>query len=480
MLQLIIPALSFVLPHAAAMEDVEDPHAWRAEQPAPLAPRPFQVPEASRATLSNGLELVVVENHEAPLVYVDLVFSAGSGADPADAPGLASATLDMLNEGAAGMDAAALSVAQRRLGASISSGAGTDTSRVRIQTLARTLPDSLELFAKVVRQPDFPEASWTILQKKRIQDLKASLDDPNALSARISNRLLYGDQYKGQLRTTTAYEAIDTAAMKDWAARHLRPETGILLVGGDTTLAEIQPLLEAQLGSWQPEGEAAEVAPPTPPAAPDGIRVFLHERPDAPQSVIRISGFVNPRDAAERPALVLANRAWGGQFSARLNMNLREKEGWTYGARSGISDSLLPGLWTASSSVMADATDDAVLRMLDMLEASRTEAPITEDELNYVRTGLLGSWPLAFESPQKLLSEHAEMWRYDLPEDWISGYPARLRAVGLEQANAAWTGTVPADQLTIVVVGDAEALLPGMEERGLEVVRVDADGAPVE
>ncbi len=480
----LAPALALLLAPAHAAPDAPAEAApdtsWRSTRPAPLAPRPFQVPAASTGTLSNGLKVVVVENHEAPLVYVDLVIDAGSWTDPDGLTGLASATMDMLDEGAGGKDAAALAVAQRRLGAHISAGAGTDTGRVRLSTLHRTLEGSLDLFAEVVRSPDFPEASWEILQKKRIADLKASLDDPSAVAGRIWAHLSYGDQYKGRLSSTAAYEAIDIPAMKDWAAGHLRPDHAILLVGGDTTLAEIQPALEARFGDWEAAAPAPEHAAPAQPAAPAATTVYLHAREDAPQSVIIMGAFVDARTAPERPALSLANRAWGGQFSARLNMNLREEEGWTYGARSGISDSQLDGLWRASTSVMATASDDAVLRMLDMLAASQGDAPITDDELAYVRTGLLGSWPLAFERPGKLLSEHADIWRYGLGEDWITGYPDRLRAVTVDAANAAWTSQISPSALRIVVVGDPDELLPGIEERGLPVVMVDGDGQIIE
>lgn len=464
--------LSAALMGAAFADDT----AWRTTQPAPLAARPFQLPEATRGTLSNGLEVVVVENHEAPLVYVDLILNAGKWTEPDGATGLASVTLAMLSEGAAGMDAAALSVAQRRLGASISAGAGTDSATIRMSTLSRTLAPSLDLLQKIALEPEFPEDSWAILQKKRIQDLQASRQTPDAVAARIWAHVNYGDQYRGKLSSEAQYEAMTTDGMRAWYQASVRPENAILLVGGDTTLDEVRPLLEARFGSWSAEGDAPAVPTPTAPSAAPSSRIYLHAIDGAPQSVIRIGGFVNPQVAPDRTALALANQAWGGQFSARLNMNLREKEGWTYGARAGIADNQLPGLWQASASVMATATDDAVIRILELLDQSRSDAPITEAELDYVRTGLLGSWPLDFEQPGHLLGEHSSMWRYGLPDDWITGYPDRLRAVTVDAANAAWKAHIPRENLTIVIVGDPDELKPGIEALGLPIIEVDGDG----
>jgi zinc protease len=169
---------------------------------------------------------------------------------------------------------------------------------------------------------------------------------------------------------------------------------------------------------------------------------------------------------------------WGEQFTARLNMNLREEKGWTYGARSGVTDTLLPGVWSAGASVRADASDDAVLEILRELRESLGPRPFTEDELRYARTGLLGSWPLAFERPGHLLGEQAEVWRYQLPADWISGTPARVSAVSLADAQAAWARQLRPDSLLIVIVGDADEVEPGLRAAGLPVIRVDADGNP--
>ena len=173
-------------------------------------------------------------------------------------------------------------------------------------------------------------------------------------------------------------------------------------------------------------------------------------------------------------------RAVGGQFTARINMNLREDKGWTYGARSATRHNFLPGLWRVGANVVTPHTADAIVEIQAELEGALGDAPVTEQELAAARGGLLGTWPLNFENPQYLLQQHVAIWRYDRPDDWVSGRAARYQAASLEAVNTAFRENISPDKMIFVIVGDAATIEgPLAEQTGLPIVRIDADGRPV-
>lgn len=478
---LLLAATSLTVGALAAPSPAAADESWRSAAPAPLAARPFQMPQASVGKLSNGLTVWVVENHEVPLAYVNVVFRTGAWLDPDDKPGLASATFGMLTEGAAGMDDVALAKRLKALGAEAWGSAGLDSASVGVSGLSRSLPGALDVLTDLVLRPDFPEDAWAVDQKRRVQGLTAARQDPGAISSRVQSAVLYGPRYAGRLSSEAAVQATTTADLRAFWAENARPEEAVVLVGGDTTLAEVLPLLEARLGGWRP---APRAAAPTAPSAdvlpkPQKTTIYLADRPGSTQSMVRASQFVGPRDAPEAAALELANEAWGGAFTARVNMNLREDKGWTYGARSGLSYSQLPGTFSVGASVVRDHTADAIAEVLKEIQAVKGERPLSAEELNNARGGMLGGWPLNFEQPGHLLGELSTVWRYGLAEGWVSGWPDRIRAVSPEAAQQALSQRLSADDLTIVVVGDAAVIRPSLAALGLPIVEVDTDGKPL-
>jgi zinc protease len=458
------------------------PPAHRTSAPAPLAARPFVLPEAARGRLSNGLEVVVVENHEVPMVYVTLVHRAGSIADPPSAPGTASMAWDMLNEGAGGLSAEALSLASRRLGASIDTDAGLDAGLASMSALKVNLAPSLDLFAKVLLQPDFPARDFKLLQDRRVSDLKAARQDPGSIAGRVWAAVNYPEAYGGRLSSEAAYRKMTPAQLKAWYTSHVGPQDAILLVGGDTTLAEVQPLLEARFGKWAPPKKPAKL-----PKAPGAEAfasateptIFLVDKPGAAQSVLRVGQFVPPATAPTAAAFTLADLAVSGEFTARVNMNLREDKGWTYGAYSGVRYDQGPGLWAVRTNVVTPHTADAIAEIRKEITASLADRPVTADELAAARGGLLGTWPLGFQQPGTLLSSTSDIWLYGYPADWVSGFIARHEAPDLAAVNAAWKAAIDPARFRAVVVGDAASIQAPLEALGMKVVRVDTDGKPV-
>lgn len=453
----------------------------RTVKPEPLAPRAFQLPDIVSGELSNGISVAVVENHEVPLVYVKVIFEAGAWLDPADRPGLASVTLDMLNEGASGLSAEELSSAGRKIAASLGTGAGLDGSAVSLKALKANIAPSLDLMADVVLRPDFPDDDWGVIQQQRLQNLDAARQDPRRISRRAFNRLMYGETYAGNLTSAESYSAITTDEMRRWYSSNLHAGNATILVGGDTTLAEIQPMLEARFGAWSAKPDAAP-SPPTTADLPEHTEttIYLIDKPGAPQSVIRMGQFVGARSDAAADAFMLANMVVGGQFIARINMNLREDKGWTYGASSWVSYNHLPGMFGVGSSVVTPHTAAAIAEVLKELDGPNGDAPLTSEEFEAGRGNLLGEWPLKFENPDYLLNRTIDVARYDLSEDWLKTYPARIRAVQMEASAEAWSSWLDTSKLVILVVGDSEQLREGLEELSLPIVTLDADGNPIQ
>ena len=462
-------------PEETTEEVAVTPARKNTKKPAPLEAPSFQLPELSKGELSNGISVAVSENHETPLVYVKVVFHTGTWTS--DNQNVARAALDMLNEGAGDLDAMGLSAAQRKLAAEISSGASLDGASVSLSSLKKNLEESISLLSTVVQQPTFPEKDWEILQKKYVQDLKAKQEDPNQIARDVFNGLSYGWQYSGRLNSVEQIQAVDTAAMKSWYTSYLTPSNASIFVGGDITLEEVQPILETHFGAWAATGKEL---PSIPKASilpeKEASTIYLIDKPGASQSVIYSGHFVTERTHEQSEELFLANLAVGGLFIARINMNLREDKGWTYGARAGISNSHLPGLWRVSTSVVAEHTADSIQEIMKELQESQAARPITQEELDAGRGYMLGTNPLRYEQPNYLLNQMIDIERYNLPEDWFKTFPDRLRGVSLEQAQEAWNTHVDPSRMRIVVVGDATSLRESLADLGMPVVELDSKG----
>jgi zinc protease len=453
------------------------PKIDRTVAPLPLPSRAFTPPAPTEGRLTNGLRVVVVENHEVPMVFGRLAFLGGGRTDPAGREGLAAVTLDMLDEGAGGRDAAALAAALRVLGADLSASAGDDGAAVTFSTLGRNLGPTLDLLADVVRRPDFPQADWDRLQKRRIAGLSRTRKDADAVAARVLDAVLFGDTYRGRMESEASYGAITTADQRGWWATYGAPEQATLFVGGDTTLAELMPLIEARFGDWKPSTAPPPASVPRPPIV---ASIQFVDRPGAAQSVVQVAAYPSAPTQADWFPLLLANMAVGGQFTARLNMNLREDKGWTYGANSRLSIDHAGGRWVASAGVHTEKTVPAVLECWKEFAEAAAARPITADELSAGRDSLLLGRPLAFESPDWRLGQEETVWRYQLPADWVATWSDKLRAVQLAEAQQAWTGLAQAPLVTLVV-GDGAVVRAPLQtlaaERGLAWVERDVDGA---
>jgi zinc protease len=455
------------------------PSRTHSAKPGPLDAPSFILPELESGTLSNGMPVLVSNNSETPVVSVRIVFNTGEW--NSSNPQLANAAMDMMTEGAGEMDAGGLASAQKKLAASISSYAGLDGSAITLSSLKKNLNDSLGLLDIVVSSPTFPEKDWGLLKSKYTQQLIAAQQDPNSIARNVFDGLMYNNQYAGRRTVQGDVDSITLDQMKEWYSQNVIKEQASIYVGGDTTLSEVLPMLEAHFADF-PSNETEFPDLPSKSIIPEATSstIYLVDSPGASQSVIYAGQFVSDRTDDDSEELYLSNMAVGGLFIARINMNLREDKGWTYGARSGISYNHLPGLFKVTTSVVAEHTANSLSEILMELRSSQAERPITQEELDSARGYILGTNPIRYENPSYLLSQMIQIGRYNLPSDYYSTYNDRLRSVSLEDAQNVWNGQIDPNQLTIVIVGDSSSLKEPLINLGLPVIDTNPDGTIIE
>lgn len=441
--------------------------------PKPLPRTRFTLPELQRATLSNDLPVLLAENHEIPMVWGSVAFKLGAWADPPGKEGLVEATMAMLTLGAGELDSLGFSAAVRKLGSSVESSAGLDGGSIGFSTLRRNLDPTLALVEAVLEKPSFPATEWDYLRQKQLNRLEHVRNDPNQVASRVLWRVVHGDRYRGRLSSEASLGAIRLEDMRAMHA-HLAPVQSLLLVGGDITMAELLPLLEARLGDWA--GSPVQAAPLQAPPEAMATSIQLVDFPGKAQSVVRMAAHAGRPTDPDHDAFDLANTAVGGQFTARINMNLREQKGWTYGARSSVWFDFLGAWWTFNAGIQTPHTAEAIRETLAELAAPEKDRPILDAELDAARDGLVLAYPLAFEDTGYLLGQERDIWRYGLPDDNVSTYVRRMEQVSLPKANAAWGRRIDPGRMVIVVAGDAAAVRPGLEQLGFPIVERTADG----
>lgn len=455
----------------------------RLSAPAPTAPRPFTLPEAHVGNLSNGVAVYVVENHEAPLVTVRMTFRGVGLADPPGKEGLAAVAASLMNQGAGAYDAEAWDKELRKLGTSLGFSAGAENATAEMTTLTRNLGPSIDRMKDLVLAPRFDANEWQLLARRTEDAVKARRSDPASTAAWVLDKVTWGEVYKGRKLDEASLKRMTTKDMLAWHHKFLVPQHCAIFVGGDTTLNEVLPMLDARFGGWKAVNGSGKLPVVTAPPAPATTTLTLVDKPGAAQSVIVGDAYVGkPADPAYFP-LVVANYGMGGQFMSRINLNLRENKGYTYGARSGIGYDLGGTQFSTSAPVVADKTVPALVELVKELRGPGADAPITDAEVKNAEGGILMSRPLKFEQPAYLLGQLEQVWTYALPPDWITAYESRIRAVDAASAGAAWKSSIPLDHLHMVIVGDMASLRAGLTEQahawGWTVEERDVDGRPV-
>ena len=454
--------------------------ADRSRLPLPAGEVPVAFPPFERATLSNGLKLIVVPRPELPVVGLRLVLDAGYAADQFGRPGTANLSMAMLDEGTSTRDSLQISEQLALLGASLSAGSSLDTSSINLSALADKLEPSLELFADVLLNPVFPQKELERLRKVYLAALSQEKTQPTSMALRVVPKLLYGAGHAyAQPLTGTGTEATLAALTREDLARFhadwFRPNHATVIVVGPVTVASLTPQLERLLRNWQPgEIPAKEIATVAPRPSRN---LYLLDKPGADQSVIFAGQLIPSRATPDDLAIATMNDVLGGKFTARLNMNLREAKHWSYGAYSFSYDARGQRPLLAYAPVQSDKTSEALTEIRNEFLSIVGKRPATADEVALVKRTNTLSLPGQWETGGAVVNSISEIVEFGLPDDYWNRYAATIRGLTPEQVNKAATDHLRPEELVLVVVGDRKVIEPGLRRLGFDAIQlVNADG----
>jgi predicted Zn-dependent peptidase len=391
--------------------------------------------------------------HKVPVVDVVLLVRAGAARDPQDMPGLATFTADMLDEGAGGRGALEIAEQVDYLGATLDAGAGLETANLWLHATKARLPQALDLMADVALRPAFADSEIARQRELRRNALLQLRDQPTQIAPVAFNAIVYGAHPYGH--PTEGDDASTAALDRDRVVRfyqtYYRPENSRLLVVGDVTPAEARRLVEERFGGWA-KGDVPP-APVAEPPAPSARTFYLVDKPEAAQSVIQIGHVGVPRSTPDYYALRVLNTILGGSFTSRLNQNLRETHGYTYGARSGFTMQRLAGPFSAGASVQTAKTDSALIEFFKELRRLRDE-PVPAAELAKAKAYVTLGLPAEFETTRGAAARFAELLNNDLPLDTYVSFIPKVEAVTAADVQRAAQRYIRPDEFVVVVVGD--------------------------
>ncbi len=446
----------------------------RSKAPAPGPVPALKLPPIRKMTLANGLPVWIVAMPKVPVVQVNLIVRAGAATDPTGKYGLASFTAAMLDEGAGTRDALALADAIEFLGISISTGSSWDASTVGLFSPVSKLDDALPLLADVALHPTFSESEVERLRQERLTSLLQQRDNAGVLANAAFGRLVYGPRHRYgamAMGNTVSNGEMTAQEIRAFHAQYYQPQSSHLLVVGDVTPETILPKLEKTFGGWK---NGAKPAAPALPAAPQHAakQIYLIDRPGAAQSQIRIGWIGVPRSTPDYYVLEVMNTVLGGSFTSRLNQNLRERNGYSYGAGSTFDMRSSAGPFFASSGVQTDKTVESLREFFNELTAIRQ--PIPAAELDRAKNYLALGFPAGFETTGSVAAQLGELVIYGLSESLFTEYVGRIQGITVADAQRAANQYIQPDKFAVIVVGDLSKIEAPIRAANLGPVRVVA------
>ncbi|HUL43542.1 MAG TPA: pitrilysin family protein [Bacteroidota bacterium] len=444
-------------------------HARQAapEMPPKLGPPPsLQLPPIRHFTLSNGLKVTLMEKHNVPLVQTELVVWCGSVNDPPGKSGLASMSAAMMEEGAGSRNSLELADAIDFLGADISAFAGNHTSGVVLHTPLSKLDSALALFADMALRPTFPAEELERNRKERLTSLMEWHDQPRAIASVIFNRTLFGANHPygiPSMGNEQSLRSFTVEDLKNFHKTYFYPNNGFMVVSGDITEDQIKPKLESLFGGWS----RGDVEIPKLPAVSqvESRKIYLVDKPGAAQSVIRIGRIGADRMTKDYFPLLVMNTILGGSFTSRLNHNIREVHGYSYGAGSGFDFRPTPGPFTAAADVQTNVTDKALTEFMNELKGIRV--PVSDDELTRAKNYLALRYPESFQTVSQLTGQLSDLNVYGLPDDYFNNYVQEILAVTKEDVQRVAQKYIDPDKIAIIIVGDRKLIEPGISALNL-------------
>lgn len=452
-------------------------------KPPVLGPPPsVMLPPIVTRTLPNGLTLVIVEQHELPVADFLLQVRAGGAANPANKPGVASLTAELLDEGTATRTALQIADQEAFLGVRLSTGSGWDGSDVELHATTAHLDSALALFADVALRPAFPTADFARIRRERITQLVQLKDRPPAIADRAFASILYGAKHpygRPQTGTERSVATITRADLQQFYETYYRPNNATLIIVGDVQPDAVERRVRELFGAWE-RGEIPAGSESALPARAAGGRtaVYLIDKPKAPQASVRIGVVAAPRATGDYFPLQVMNTILGGAFTSRLNQNLRETHGYTYGAGSRFEMRRLAGPFVASAEVTGTKADSALVEFMKELAGIRAVVPAAE--LEKAKRYLQLQLPGRFETTDGIASNLSSLALYGLPLDFFDSYVQRVEAVTAADVERTARKYIDPASLAVVVVGDRKSIEPAIRALKLGDISIRTpEGAPV-
>jgi zinc protease len=455
----------------------------RSKEPALGSAMSLNLPPMQKATLSNGLKIVLAERHSAPVVNFSLILQSGYASDSPNSPGTCSFAQRMLEEGTPTRDSLKIGEELESLSAEFRAGANLDYSSVNLNALKVNMDKALDIYADLILHPAFSQKEFERLQKDRIAAIQREKVSPNGMAQRVLPPLLYGKghPYAGSFAGTGTEASVSKMTREDLVKFHdtwYKPNNATLLIVGDTSLSEITPKLEKLFGSWKSGQVPAETIPQVP--QPEKDVLYLVDRPGSGQSLIMAAQLAPPSNNPDDIPLDLVNDIFGGNFSSRINMNLREDKHWSYGVRSRLVPARGERPFFSISPVQTDKTKESFAELVSEYKNIVGPKPISETELKDEQANATLGLPGSFETVQQLSGAYSNILQYNLPDDYYNTFTQKVLAVTPEAANDIAKKYILPGHLIWVVVGDMSKVEAGLRELNIgEVHKIDADGNPV-
>jgi zinc protease len=463
-------------PPPGGVQTVNADEPWRKDMPKPGPVKAAQLPTPEEFTLPNGLKVVVSERRELPVVSANLVFASGSGANPADLPGLANFTAAMLDEGTRTRTALQVADEAARLGATLLTSSTMDQSQVAVTSLAAQFPRALELVADVVLNPTFPPEEIERQRASRLATLVAQKSNPAQIAARVMAAALYGPAHPygyTELGTEASNKSLSRDAMVDFWKQHLVPGNAALVVVGAVSRRELEALAAKAFGGWAGKPSARDNFP-----APrgTGAKLIIVDLPGAAQTQVRVASVGVARATPDYEALEVVNTLLGGLFTSRINLNLREDKGYTYGAFSSFAFRREPGPFFVGAGVRTDATAPAITEIYNEVRKMK-DAQLALDELSLGKDSLVRSMPGRFETTSQAAASFSTLFVYDLGLDYYSKYIERIGSIDAATAHAAARKHLQPERMLVVAVGDRQKIEADLKKLNLGAAEYrDVDG----
>lgn len=443
--------------------------------------RPLDFPDIERATLTNGMEVYFARRDAVPVVNVEIQFNAGYAADPKSRLGLQSMMLQLMDEGTTNLDSTELAIAKERLGAALYANADADTTTVGLAAMEPNLAASLDLMADYARNPAFAPNDLERVRTQQLTRIKNELNNPGAIGQRALAPVLFGtDHPYGIPPTGTGDPAVvQTLTREELADFHrvwIRPDMAKVFIVGDTTLPDAVKLLEASFGDWKAPDVPAPKKDFSAPIPEQTSRIILVNRPNSPQSVILAGRVLNQKGTDDLLVVGSANEVFGGSFLSRINMNLRETKGWSYGVRSILSQPIDRTSFMIYAPVQADRTGDSIAELRKDLTSFTDGSGVTPEELERLINGNVRELPGRFETSRAVLGGIETIVDYGRPDDYYETLAARYSALTPEQLDAQARANFLGNDLVYVIVGDASVVAPQLDQLGLPVEIREANG----